>query len=176
MPRASIATSAASFAANGGIGSSRDASNTTDAAVRKLSSAMTVSPLALVQHEGRWHLLAYDELRDGERTFLLQRIVSSVRMLQSAARSMKSGDAERALSIFQQLAEMAPAHPEVAAGLVRSLVALGRIDDAIRAYQSALALDPDNADAHFNLAGIYERRGEKQAALRHLKMYRALSA
>lgn len=62
-----------------------------------------VSPLALVQHEGRWHLLAYDELRDGERTFLLQRIVSSVRMLQTAARSMKSGDAERALAELADL-------------------------------------------------------------------------
>ena len=55
-------------------------------------------------------------------------------------------------------------------------VDLGRIDEAIKAYKRALVLDPDNADAHYNLAGIYERRGEKQAALRHLKAYRALIA
>ena len=30
--------------------------------------------------------------------------------------------------------------------------------------------------AHYNLAGIYERRGDKQAALRHLKVYRTLTA
>ena len=41
---------------------------------------------------------------------------------------------------------------------------------------NAIEADPNNADAHYNLAGIYERRGEKQAALRHLKSYRALTA
>ncbi len=50
------------------------------------------------------------------------------------------------------------------------------MDDALKTYRDALALDPRNADAHYNLAGIYERRGEKQAALRHLKVYRSLIA
>lgn len=54
---------------------------------------------------------------------------------------LAGGDAERALSIFQQLTEMAPAHPEVAAGLVRSLVALSRIDEA----EAALAALPEDA-------------------------------
>lgn len=67
-----------------------------------------------------------------------------------------------------------PDHETAAFNLGVALEDLGRIDDAIRAYQRALALDPSNADAHYNLAGIYERRGDKQAALRHLKMYRGL--
>ena len=41
--------------------------------------------------------------------------------------------------------------------------------------RNALAIDPQNADAHFNLAGLYERRGEKASALRHLKMYKRLT-
>ena len=44
------------------------------------------------------------------------------------------------------------------------------------AYRRAVMLDDHNADAHYNLAGIYERRGEKQAAIRHLKAYRSLRA
>ena len=32
---------------------------------------------------------------------------------------------------------------------------------------------PGFADAHYNLAGIYERRGDKAAALRHLKACRS---
>lgn len=40
------------------------------------------------------------------------------------------GDAERALSIFDQIDAMAPGHGAVAAGRARALVALGRTDEA----------------------------------------------
>jgi tetratricopeptide (TPR) repeat protein len=69
-----------------------------------------------------------------------------------------------------------PDHETAAFNLGVALEDLGRADDAVGAYERAIALDPDNADAHYNLAGIYERRGEKQAALRHLKAYKALIA
>jgi tetratricopeptide (TPR) repeat protein len=68
-----------------------------------------------------------------------------------------------------------PDHEIAAFNLAVALEDLGRIADALAAYRQALALNPENADAHYNLAGIYERRGEKQAALRHLKSYRALT-
>ena len=52
------------------------------------------------------------------------------------------GDAARALSIFDQIAELAPDHPAVAAGRARALIADGRIDEA----EAALAtLDEDAA-------------------------------
>lgn len=69
-----------------------------------------------------------------------------------------------------------PDHDTAAFNLGVALEDLGRVEDAVAAYRRALALNPENADAHYNLAGIYERRGEKQAALRHLKLYRSLSA
>jgi putative thioredoxin len=43
---------------------------------------------------------------------------------------LASGDAERALSIFGQLFEMAPQEPAVVSGLARSLIALGQIEEA----------------------------------------------
>lgn len=43
------------------------------------STQRTVAPLALVQHQGRWHLYAKDPATDQFRTFLLRRIVSQVR-------------------------------------------------------------------------------------------------
>jgi tetratricopeptide (TPR) repeat protein len=52
---------------------------------------------------------------------------------------------------------------------------LGRHADAIGAYRKALAHEPAMADAHFNLALIYERGGERQAAFRHLLAYRRLT-
>jgi len=43
---------------------------------------------------------------------------------------LAEGDAERALSVFSQLAEMAPDHAEIVSGQVRALVALGQLDEA----------------------------------------------
>ncbi len=59
----------------------------------------------------------------------------------------------------------------------------GRIAEAIAAYEHALGLDPGLADAHFNLARIYEviGRGSNnelvlRRAVRHLSCYRELGA
>lgn len=49
-----------------------------------------------------------------------------------------------------------------------------RYGAAIAAYARCLALDPDCADAHYNLARLHERSGEPQRALRHLQAYRRL--
>ena len=43
---------------------------------------------------------------------------------------LAGGDAERAVSIFQQIADMAPDHAEALSGLVRALIATGRLDEA----------------------------------------------
>jgi len=45
---------------------------------------------------------------------------------------LDGGDAERAVSIFAQLAEMAPENPQVIAGHARALLAVGRKDEAQR--------------------------------------------
>ena len=54
------------------------------------------------------------------------------------------GDTERALSVFSQLRDMAPDHPEVLAGLARSLIALSRVDEA----RSLLEELPEKIDGH----------------------------
>jgi putative thioredoxin len=51
---------------------------------------------------------------------------------------LDSGDAARAEGIFAQIMEMVPDHPQVMAGYLRALVALGRMDDA---EAMAVALD-----------------------------------
>ena len=51
-----------------------------------------------------------------------------------------------------------------------------RLDEAAARYRDALALDPQFADAHCNLGLLYERLGEAQGALRHLRTYRQLAA
>lgn len=54
---------------------------------------------------------------------------------------LHDGDNERALSIFQQLLEIAPEHPAVVAGQIRALVALGDTEAAA----AALAALPEEA-------------------------------
>jgi len=35
----------------------------------------------------------------------------------------------------------------------------------VNAYRRALVLDPANADAHYNLAGLLEKRGDRTGAM-----------
>jgi len=51
-------------------------------------------------------------------------------LLDMAEHVLADGDAERALSIFDQIGEMAPDHPGVTAGRARALLALGRTGEA----------------------------------------------
>jgi putative thioredoxin len=62
-------------------------------------------------------------------------------LIAMAEQVLHDGDDERALSIFEQLAEMAPEHPAVIAGRVRALVGLGRTEEAA----AALAALPEEA-------------------------------
>ncbi len=54
---------------------------------------------------------------------------------------LAGGETERALSIFEQIAEIAPENPQAAAGRARALTALARLDEAA----AVLAALPDDA-------------------------------
>ncbi|MBX3593660.1 tetratricopeptide repeat protein [Sphingomonas sp.] len=51
-------------------------------------------------------------------------------LLAMAEDVLAGGDAERALSIFEQIGDMAPDNAQAAAGRARALIALGRLDEA----------------------------------------------
>jgi len=51
---------------------------------------------------------------------------------------------------------------------------LERPDESIGAYHRAVELAPRYADAHYNLALAFERKGERRAALRHWQAYARL--
>ncbi|RYD96139.1 MAG: tetratricopeptide repeat protein [Sphingomonadales bacterium] len=61
-------------------------------------------------------------------------------LIAMAEQLLAEGDAERALSAFEQIAEMAPGHPAITAGRARALLALGRTAEA----DLALADLPDD--------------------------------
>ncbi len=68
--------------------------------------------------------------------------------------------------------------PDDAIGNYNIAVALEELKrgaEALLRYQRAVKLDPTFADAHYNLAILYERDGNDRAALRHLSRYRSLT-
>ena len=54
--------------------------------------------------------------------------------------------------------------------LGRSLSARGRTAEAIRAYEKALALEPNMAAAHANLVGAYGQAGDAERARKHYEL------
>ena len=112
---------------------------------------------------------------------------------------LAEGDAVRALSIFDQLAEMAPEHHAVLSGRIRALVAAGQVEDAEAAIaalpedvaklpdvqraaaalalaksapavddlaplEAAVAANPDDLQARFDLANARMAAGDREAA------------
>jgi tetratricopeptide (TPR) repeat protein len=85
------------------------------------------------------------------------------------------GELRAAEAEYRSVLAASPEHPLASFNLGVALEDLGRVDEAIGSYESALASDASCADAHFNAARLYERRGDRQSALRHLKAYRRLT-
>ena len=51
---------------------------------------------------------------------------------------------------------------------------LGKPEEATEVYRRAIECDPLLADAYYNLSRLYERAGDRAAALRHLRSYSEL--
>lgn len=86
---------------------------------------------------------------------------------QEAYEALQRGNAALAAREYRQLLE---AHPEIVAArgnLAAALVSLGRFDEAIAQYQTALKEEPGNRSLQFDLAIAYFRKGDYvQAAQR----------
>jgi tetratricopeptide (TPR) repeat protein len=86
----------------------------------------------------------------------------------------EAGDPRGAAQHYRKAVELRPDSVVALFNLGVALEDLRMPDEAILAYRTALAADEDCADAHYNLAQIYQARGEGPAALRHLRTYRKL--
>ncbi|MEJ1087572.1 WYL domain-containing protein [Microbacterium sp. Mu-80] len=85
-----------------------------------------IRPLALVEYEARWHLYGIDVDAGAERTFLLSRIVSDVKVTaQTFDPSLREGAADRALAGLVEVAASQSALLEVTPGTEAAL-RLGR--------------------------------------------------
>jgi DNA-binding transcriptional MerR regulator len=85
------------------------------------------------------------------------------------------GDLAAAEEHYRAAANARPDEPTTAFNLGVVLQDRGRLAEAAAAYEQALALDGRFADAHYNLAGICEILGRREAAFRHLRTYKTLT-
>jgi len=85
-----------------------------------------------------------------------------------------AGRLDEAIACYQQAPDSAD--PTLLFNWAIVLEDLGRPGEAISKYQEVLALDPDYADAHHNIARLYHLRNDAQDAIRHLAHYRRLAS
>lgn len=62
-----------------------------------------ISPWALVNHEGRWHVYGYESQTKTTKTFLLRRIVSGVSVVDQQAEKAPEGAAQAALDELERV-------------------------------------------------------------------------
>lgn len=79
-----------------------------------------------------------------------------------------------AIAHFRKALGLKRNHATAAFDLGIALEDLGETNDAIVAYRRAVDSDPYFADAHHNLAQLYQKTGQPAAARRHLKTYSQL--
>lgn len=86
----------------------------------------------------------------------------------------EGGDFKKAEAHYRAAAACAPEDPAPRFNLGVLLDDTRRIEPAGRAYREALELDPNFADAHYNLALLCDALGKKVEALAHLRAARKL--
>jgi Flp pilus assembly protein TadD len=91
----------------------------------------------------------------------------------NAARS--GGDYSNAVAVFRRAAEIEPVLPDPFVAIGDTLLALGSVDEAIVAYNSALARDQTCLPALQGLARAYAETGRPELALGPLNQALALS-
>ena len=86
--------------------------------------------------------------------------IAGARLYGEGTRELERGDAEGAVRSLERAAERAPEVSEVQNHLGIAYLAAGRRDDALLAFERAVALDCDNVAARRNLALL---RGDPRA-------------
>jgi len=83
--------------------------------------------------------------------------IEGARLYSDGTRALERGDTETAVRSLERAAERSPDASEVQNHLGIAYLAAGRRDDALHAFERAVALDCDNAAAQRNLALLQGR-------------------
>jgi len=83
--------------------------------------------------------------------------------------NVAQGADQWAIAAYAQAAQSDPLSPRLRLDLGGVYYAIGRYDEAIRAFQQATELKPDWANAYYNLSSAYKAKGELKNALLNLQ-------
>jgi tetratricopeptide (TPR) repeat protein len=87
----------------------------------------------------------------------------------------KQGDYDAALTSYRLALRDRPNDQRVLQNMAIAHSRLGQVDDAMRCYRKALELDPALAGAHYGLAFLLLKRGERAEAQEHLERFLAVA-
>lgn len=80
-----------------------------------------------------------------------------------------------AIAHFAKAAKLDGTFADAFIGLGRSLIAAGRVPEALAPLETAVKLQPQNAAAHYHLGVVYQRTGRKQDAAKEFAIRKQIS-
>ena len=83
----------------------------------------------------------------------------------------RQGDFDAALTSYRLALRDRPNDPKILQNIAIAYSRTGRLEDAIRSYRRALELAPELSGAHYGLAFLLLKRGDRAGAMVHLDAF-----
>ena len=85
----------------------------------------------------------------------------------------RQGDYDAALTSYRLALRDKPDDFRVLQNMAIAFTKTGQVEDAVRCYRRALDIEPNLSGAHYGLAFLLLKRGERTAAVEHLEAFLA---
>ena len=83
----------------------------------------------------------------------------------------RQGDFDAALTSYRLALRDRPNDPRILQNIAIAYSRTGRLEDAIRSYRRALEIAPELSGAHYGLAFLLLKRGDRAGAMSHLEAF-----
>ncbi|WP_300530107.1 winged helix-turn-helix domain-containing protein [Maricaulis sp.] len=143
-----------------------------EAAMRLYQRALEVDPGSAPAHAGLANTITQSVVRwspgDWPEVGLNSRIQTALANGRTATPQARQ-QLERALGVARQALEIDPGYAPGYRALGLASSAMGDINGAMRAYDRAVTIDPDNWESLMNLSDLYGYQGQPELSLRYLE-------
>jgi Flp pilus assembly protein TadD len=83
----------------------------------------------------------------------------------------RQGDFDAALTSYRLALRDHPNDPKILQNIAIAYSKTGRLEEAIRSYRRALEVAPEVSGAHYGLAFLLLKRGDRESAMSHLDAF-----